>query len=116
MTYNDNRRRKSDAEARTERFTWFFLVLIFAIVYLLPESVELPNSIIPFAGAAVLLLSGIYQYMRRWRVSPITWIVGTILLVFGVYSLQINPRFDFYGISLLAFALVILAGLMTGET
>lgn len=115
---NNNRstsRRKSEAEARVERITWGFLVLIFAIIYFLND-VVFPTYVVPFAAAAVLMLSGIYQYVRRWRVSPVTWVAGTVLIVLGLYSFQINQNFDPFGFSLITVALVIFAGLLTGET
>lgn len=109
------RRRKSEAEERAERLTWGFLVLICAVLYFLSE-VEFPTYVVPFAGATVLMFSGVYQYFRRWRVSPITWVAGTVLIVLGLYSFQINQNFDPFGFSMLIFALVILGGLLTGET
>jgi hypothetical protein len=109
-------RRKSEAEARVERITWALLVLVFAIVQLLPGSAALPNFFVPFAGALILLGSGAYQYSRRWRVSPITWIGGAFMLLFAYYALQVNPAQDFTGASLVVFFVVIIFGLLTGET
>jgi uncharacterized membrane protein len=108
-------RRKSEAEARVERVTWFLLVLLFAAVNFLPEG-TLPNALIPFAGALVLLGSGLYQYAHRWQVSPITWIAGSIMMVMGLYSIYVDASIDFLPFSLIAFALVIGFGVLTGET
>ncbi len=108
-------KRKSDAEARVERFTWFLLVVIFAAFNMLPQGM-IPNALIPFSGAVVLLGSGTYQYTKRWKVSPITWIAGTIMLVFGLYNLTLDPNRDFLGLSLVMFAVVIGFGVLTGET
>lgn len=109
-------RRKSEAEARAERITWALLVLVFAFLYLLPDSAPVPNFFIPFTGAVILLGSGIYQYSRRWRVSPITWIAGAFMAFFAYYNLSINPAHNFIGESLAVFAAVIIFGLLTGET
>jgi len=109
------RGRKSAAEARIERLTWFFLVLVFAVLSMLPDN-SVPNMVIPFSGAVILLGSGIYQYMRQWRVSPITWIVGSIMLVMGAYNYQVNPNINLTGVVLLLFAGVILFGILTNET
>jgi Na+/melibiose symporter-like transporter len=109
-------RRKSRQEARIERFTWFFMVLVFGILYILPEQNNLPNWVIPASGAVILLGSGFYQYIRRWRVSPITWIIGTVMLLLTMINLYVDPDQDFYGITLLSFALVIGFGVLTGET
>lgn len=108
-------RRKSYAEARAERVTWFLLVLVFAIVSLF-DAGEIPNWIIPASGAFILLGSGIYQSVRRWRVSALTWIGGTVMLVLAVISYYVSPEQDFFAFTLLTFALVIGFGVLTGET
>lgn len=114
--YSRGRRgRKSQAEESVERTTWFLLVLIFALLYIFPEE-NVPNWIIPVSGAFVLLGSGVYQYTRRWRVSPITWIAGTLMLVLGMYNLYVDANQDFFGLALLTFAVVIGIGVITGET
>lgn len=115
------RKRKTQAEAKVERVTWFLLVLIFAILSITEENLTVgqqvvPNWLVPIAGAVILLGSGFYQYTRRWRVSPLTWIIGSILLLFGLINLYVDPTLDLTGLSLLAFAAVILFGLLTGET
>ena len=69
---------------------------------------SVPNWVVPLSGAVVLLGSG------TW--SPITWIVGSILLIFGLVNVLVDPTLDLTGFSLLAFAAVILFGLLTGET
>lgn len=107
--------RKSDAEARVERFTWFLLVILFATLNMLPAG-SVPNAFVPISGAIILLGSGMYQYFRRWHVSPVTWIAGSIMLVLGLYNLAMDPTRDFLGLSLIAFAIVIGFGVLTGET
>lgn len=109
--------RKSAAEARVERITWFLLVLIFALIHVLEEGgVTLPNWFVPLSGAVVLIGSGLYQYSRRWRVSPVTWLAGAILGMLAFINLYFSPTRSFLGISLIVFAGVILVGLVTGET
>jgi uncharacterized membrane protein YjjP (DUF1212 family) len=109
-------RRKSDSEARVERLTWFLLVAVFAIVYYVPGEFFTNKGFVPLLGAIILLGSGVYQYTRHWRVSPITWISGSIMLLFAIYNFTIDPTRDFLGLALLTFAGVILFGLLTGET
>lgn len=113
-----SRRGKSLGEARVERLTWALLVLAFAIFQLMSDdgTRALPNWFVPAAGAAILLGSGLYQYTRRWRVSPVTWIAGTVMLFFLLVNVYINPATSFLGISLIVFVLVILFGLVTDET
>lgn len=107
---------KSDAEAKVERLTWFLLVMIFGLLSVVPKN-TISYAVVPFAGALVLLGSGIYQYARRWKVSPVTWIIGSVMLVFGLYGLYVNPNAEYLpGLALVAFAVVILVGLFTGET
>lgn len=107
--------RKTDAEARVERITWFLMVLVFGVIYFLPDG-AIPAPFIPFAGGVILLGSGLYQYAKRWRVSPTTWIGGTILLIGAVANFTVMPNFDMYGVTLLTFAGVIGIGLLTNET
>lgn len=106
-------RGKGEAEARIERLTWFFLVVIFAVAQLI-ETV--PPVTVPLAGAGILLGSGLYQYSRRWHVSPVTWLAGALMAGLAYVNLQVNPTRDFTGLALLVFAGVILFGLITGET
>ena len=108
---------KSRAEERVERLTWFFLVMIFAIIQVLLESgFGLPNWFVPLSGSVVLIGSGLYQYSRRWRVSPTTWLGGALLAGLASVNLYWSPERNFLGICLLVFAGVILIGIVTGET
>jgi hypothetical protein len=106
---------KSRAEAKVERLTWAFLVLIFALPLVL-EDITLPNGFIVLAGAIVLLGSGLYQYTRRWRVSPITWIAGTLMLFLSLLNMTLGVDRDFTGWALILIVVVIVFGLFTGET
>lgn len=108
-------RRKSEDEARVERFTWALLVAAFALTQVAPDG-SIPNWFAPLAGALILLGSGAYQYSRGWRVSPITWIGGVVEGLLAYYVMQINPAADMLGESLLVFVAVILFGLISGET
>lgn len=110
-------RRKSPAEARIERLTWGLLVLIFAVLYLFENAAQaLPNWAVPVAGAVVLLGSGIYQYSRRWRVSPITWIGGVVLLVLAMIAIYTNIQRPFIVESLIVTLIIIIVGTFGGET
>ena len=110
--------RKSFAEARVERLTWALLVLIFAVIYLLSDSVfeAMPNWLVPLSGAVILLGSGLFQYSRRWRVSPITWIAGVVMLFFTFVSFYLLPERPFIIETLITTLIVIVVGTFTGET
>lgn len=110
--------KKSQAEARVERLTWGLLVLIFAALYLLSDNVvqEMPNWIVPLAGAIVLLGSGAYQYAHRWRVSPVTWITGVILMMLAIIANYVLPNRPFIIETLFITLIVIVFGTFTGET
>ncbi len=107
--------RKSGAEARIERLTWFSLVVIFAVLNTIPEG-TVPHATTPIAGAVILLGSGLVQYGRRWHVSPLTWIGGTVMLMLGLYNTLIDPDQNFLGLALIVFACVIGFGAITNET
>lgn len=110
-------RRKSRDEERIERLTWFFLVIVIALIHVFREGgMTMPNWIVPFSGSVVLLGSGLIQYTRRWRVSPATWLGGALLAGLALINLYVSPGSSFFGISLIVFAGVILIGLLTGET
>ncbi len=111
-------KKKSRAEARVERLTWGLLVLIFAVLFLVSDNLTaaVPNWLVPLAGAVVLLGSGMYQYARRWGVSPVTWITGIILLVLAVIGFYVAPNRPFIVESLLVTLIVIIFGTFTGET
>lgn len=111
------RRKKSAAEARVERVTWGLMVLIFAVLYLFEDiAAAVPNWAIPVAGAIILLGSGVFQFTRRWRVSPITWIGGVVLLVLAMIAIYTNTTRTFILESLLVTVIVIVIGTFGGET
>ncbi len=113
------RGRKSYAEIRVEHITWALMVGVFAVLYLSRDTefaASIPAWFAPVAGALILLGSGFYQYANRWRVSPATWVGGSLMLVAAYYSLYISPGRDVNGFALLVFAAVIGFGVLTGET
>lgn len=111
--------RKSYDEIRVEHITWALLVGVFAVLYLTREGqvgLDIPNWFTPVAGALILLGSGFYQYANRWRVSPATWVGGSLMLVMAYYSMYMAPNADVKGFAMLTFAAVIAFGVLTGET
>jgi Na+/H+ antiporter NhaD/arsenite permease-like protein len=107
--------RKSEAEARVERFTWFLLVLVIALLQIFPEE-NVPLYFVPLSGAIILFGSGFYQFRERWRVSPITWIAATVMLLLCMINISVDAEQDYTGLALLTFAAVIGFGVITGET
>lgn len=115
--------RKTGQEARAERLTWFALCLVF-IVLTFDEQQMLPGYVIPFLVATILIVSGIFQYTRKWRVSPVVWGAAGILIAFGIYGLV--DTLGIYGftapfpidlrlISLVAVIAIIIFGIVTNE-
>lgn len=109
-------RRKSAQELRVERITWFALVAIFIIASVIPEDTTIPNAVTPFTAGFVLIISGIYQYSRRWRVNFTTWIAGTLMLVMAGYNVANRPDLDLSFIVIVLVAMVIAVGVLTNET
>ena len=109
-------RRKSQKELRVERITWFALVAIFVIASIIPEGTAIPNAVTPFIAGVILLLSGIYQYINKWRVNFTTWIAGTLMLVMGAYSVTTRPDLDLSLPVIILVAIVIAVGVFTNET
>lgn len=92
--------KKSGHEARVERTTWFALVITFLGSYHL----NLPGAFTCFAIALIMLVSGVYQYRKGWRVGPLMLILVGFSSLLGVYGVFFNPFLD---LSLAALAIVI---------
>lgn len=115
--------RKTGKEARAERLTWFAMVLVF-LVFSFDESVNFPAYIPPFAIALILLISGIYQYSKSWRISPIVWIIFVLMVLtggFAVYSemYTVPAAFSFIDpvlVALLGTIVIIVFGIITNES
>ncbi|MGB1286988.1 MAG: hypothetical protein ACPG7F_10675 [Aggregatilineales bacterium] len=115
--------RKTGREARAERLTWFAMVLVF-FVFSFDENITFPDYIPPFAIALILLVSGVYQYSRKWRVSPFTWIIFVLMLFTGGFAVYAERYtipvllsfFDPILAALLATVIVIGLGIVTNES
>ena len=120
--------RKSAAEAKAERTTWFFLVLVFIILSFDRED-TIPDFAVPIVTAVILFVSAFIQLRRGWRVAPIVWIIATILALVGgltyYFETQVTPNeaidivltyLNPVLISLAATVLVILLGVLTNES
>lgn len=119
------RSRKSAAEARAERVSWFMLVLVF-ILLSFDDAGTIPGIAVAFYVGVVAGISALYQWRRGWRVSPIVWIIIGVLILFGVYyyavttylptsPIAILAFFDPILIALIATVVIILFGTVTNE-
>ncbi len=106
--------RKTGREARAERITWFGLVLVFMLLNFDREFV-IPDFVIPFILAGILMISGIYQYTQNWRVSPLTWIFAAVFIIGGVFGLYYDSPIDLRLASLLIVVIIIGIGVLTNE-
>ncbi|MEL6306555.1 MAG: hypothetical protein AAFV98_00290 [Chloroflexota bacterium] len=117
---------KSKAEAKVERRTWLALAAVFIALSVFDPENQLPDYAIAFTISGILLTSGMYQFIKSddnqsWRVSPITWIVASILGIFATYYLLSDLRgwlqlpLDLRLISLGATYTIIILGILTNE-
>lgn len=114
---------KTGQEARVERITWFALCMVCIIMYFDDQQL-LPTFLIPFLVAIILIFSGVYQYRRGWRVSPVLWGASAILLALGSWGVAagmevggfiVPPAFGLRLISLVAVIVIIVFGIITNE-
>jgi hypothetical protein len=113
--------RKTGKEARAERVTWFALILIFIPLNFGNWMATIPVFLFPLAVAAVLLMSGIYQWRNNWRVSPIVWMVAAVMLLLGGLALYMPNtlsafRIDPLLLALIATIVVIVFGVLSNES
>jgi hypothetical protein len=107
---NYRRRERRSGERQVELVTFGLIILLFLISLLYP----LRSEVIAFIGGGILTASALYQWQRRWRVNPMTWIGGIVLLILGVLGLQGRMAYSIL-LPLAAFGLVLLASFLTGE-
>jgi hypothetical protein len=106
------RRRGRRREERTiEMASMGLIIVLFAITLLYPVKPE----VIALIGGGIFLAAAVFQWQRRWRVNPMTWIGGLIMLIAGVLGLQGNGLPGGIFLPLGVFGLVIVASLLTGE-
>jgi hypothetical protein len=103
--------RKTGYEAKVERTTWFALMLAFLFL----TYGQVTGTWVCFAISAILMISGIYQYTKKWRISPLTWIVAALAAVAGGYGIYYNPVVDLSLVALGLIVLIIAWGVVTNE-
>ena len=107
---------KSAHEHQIERLTWFGIVGVLVITGALPEWLALHNGIAPLASGLVLMLSGLLQYRRGFRVGYSTWVAGTLLLVMAGFSFLSRPNLDLSLVVIVIAIFIVGAGIFTRET
>jgi hypothetical protein len=109
------RRERRNEERRVETLTFILIILLFVFTILLPGKISV--AWITLLGGIILTGSAIYQNQRRWRVNPMTWVGGAIMLIVGLLSLNGYPVLNSFGMLLPIgiFAAVIVLSFVTGE-
>lgn len=114
---------KSREEARIERLTWLAMVAVFILLSMFDPDNRIPDYYIAFTISGILLFSGVYQFMQTaWRVSPFVWMIGAVLLFFGIFSVMSEYNgwyrvpIDLRLVSLVVVVIIILLGIITNES
>lgn len=68
------------AEARVELYTALLVIVLF-VLFLMGR---ISDPLAMLAGGVILLGSGVYQTLRGWHVSLLTWLVGGLLFLGGI--------------------------------
>ena len=108
--------RKTSAELRTERVTWFGLVGVLIAAGIVPDWLALHNAFTPMCAGLVLVASGVYQNRQKWRVGFTTWVAATLMLVMAIYNIVDRPDLDLSFVVIVMVAIVIALGVFTNET
>jgi hypothetical protein len=111
--YSNRRRSRRSSERQVELFSFLAIVVLFLLQ--LMAGTAFPTMTILLLGAMVLLGSALYQSSRRWRVNPMTWVGGALMLVFAVLGLQGTPVPLGPLLPLAIFGAVLVASFVTGE-
>lgn len=75
------------SERQIEALGWGITVILFGIAVLLTftsGSSDFLLTIFPMIGGALLLASSVYQIMRGWPVSLVTWLTSIALSAFAI--------------------------------
>jgi len=111
--YSFRRRRERRREERQVELASFGALIA---VFMISLIVHLSAATIATIGGGILVGAAVFQWQRRWRVNPVTWIGGAIMLIGGIFGLQQHtdvPGGILFPMGI--FALVIIASAVTGE-
>lgn len=78
--------RVSFSERQVEALGWGIAVIVLGIAILLffTNSPEFLITGFPIIGGTILLLTSLYQNLRGWPVSLVTWLTAIILVAFSI--------------------------------
>src|SRR5437016_2925423 len=110
--FSYRRRERKREERQVELAAFGALIAMFMISLI----VHLNPATIATIGGGILVGAAVFQWQRRWRVNPVTWIGGAIMLIGGIFALQQHtdvPGGILFPMGI--FALVIIASAVTGE-
>src|SRR4051812_19579046 len=111
--HNYRRRERKREERQVEVVAFGAVIVLFAIGLL---TQALRSDIISVIGGAIFLGAAVYQWQRRWRVNPVTWIGGLIMFIVGLYAMQNHtdvPMGMLFPLGM--FAIIIVASAVSGE-
>src|SRR4051812_2762970 len=111
--YSRRRRERRNEERRTELVTFVLIIVLFVFFIAFPG--KIPVAWVTLLGGVILTGSAIYQNQRRWRVNPMTWVGGAIMLLAGIFALNGYPLPGGIFLPIGIFAAVIILSFMTGE-
>lgn len=106
--------RKTGQEAKAERLTWFALIMVFVLLSF-DETVSVPEVIIPFVIAGILLASSVYQFSQGWQWSWFNVFIAAVLILSGVYDIYFALPVDLVLMSLISVVAILLFGIITNE-
>jgi heme O synthase-like polyprenyltransferase len=114
-TGSSRRRRERRNEERQVELASFGLVIVIFLVSFLTTAIS--AAMLAFLSGAIFVGAAVYQWQRRWRVNPATWIGGAVLLLIGFMGISgkspdvVNNWFT----PLIILGIIILASFVTGE-
>ncbi len=107
-------RRERRREERSIEMASFGLVIVIFLISFLTTAIS--PAMLAFLSGAIFVGAAIYQWQRRWRVNPATWIGGAVLLIIGFMGISGQGQIIGGWITpLVILALIILASFVSGE-
>ncbi len=105
-------RHKTGQEAKVERLTWFLIV----IVFLFMTNNGFDGAFTLLAVSLILLISGLYQWRKRWSVGPVMPLATGAGILASFYSFFQPLPVDLSLMSFIIIILVILFGIITKDS